>query len=97
MAEELWEILGHDQTLTYEPWPTFDPALCQADEIEVVLQVNNKVKSKMVAPAGDADDVLIAKAQTDERIIAALAGKQVVKSFVVASRGGKLVNFVVKG
>lgn len=97
LAEELWETLGHKDTLSYEPWPEFDPALCQADEIEVVIQVNNKVKSKMLVPAGDADDVLIAKAQTDERIIAALTGKQVVKSFVVASRGGKLVNFVVKG
>jgi leucyl-tRNA synthetase len=96
LAEELWQILGHQETLAYENWPTFDPALCQADEIEVVIQVNNKVKSKMLAPTADPDDLLIDKARQDEKIAAALSGKQIVKSFVVASRGGKLVNFVVK-
>jgi leucyl-tRNA synthetase len=96
-AEELWQTLGHEATLAYEPWPSFDPALCASDEIEVVVQVNNKGRSKIVVPAGLDDDAVIAAAQADEKTASALAGKQVVKSFVVTSRNGKLVNFVIKG
>ncbi|QDU61563.1 Leucine--tRNA ligase [Planctomycetes bacterium Pan216] len=96
MAEELWEALGHEETLAYVPWPAFDEKLCQEDEIEVVLQINNKVRSRMKA-AADADDAaLIAAAREDEKIVEMTSGKQVIKELVVASRKGKLVNFVVK-
>ena len=44
VAEELWAVLGHADTLAYEPWPTFDPALTKADEIEVPVQVNGKLR-----------------------------------------------------
>ena len=44
LAEELWHALGHTDTLAYEPWPTFDPALLKADEIEVPVQVNGKLR-----------------------------------------------------
>lgn len=97
MAEELWHALGHMSTLAYEPWPIFDPALCEADEIEVALQINNKVRSKIVLPANVTDEAILDAAHKDEKILAATAGKQIVKSFVVSSRNGKLVNFVVKG
>ncbi len=46
LAEELWQALGHEETLAYEPWPTFDPALTKADEIEVPVQVNGKLRSR---------------------------------------------------
>lgn len=97
VAEEMWEALGHAKTLAYEPWPTFDPAYCVVDEIEVALQINNKVRSKMVV-AADLDDAgLIAKAKEDARIVELTAGRKVIKEFVVASKKGKLVNFVVQG
>ena len=54
VAEELWQILGHDETLAYEPWPTYDPALLKDDEIEIPVQVNGKLRGKVVVPA-DAD------------------------------------------
>lgn len=96
LAEELWQALGHRATLAYEPWPEFDPALCQAEEIEVVLQVNSKVRSRMTAAAGLADEALVEMAKSDDKIAGLLQGKQIVKSLVVASRGGKLVNLTVQ-
>ena len=45
LAEELWHALGHADTLAYEPWPTYDPALTEADEIEVPVQINGKVRA----------------------------------------------------
>ena len=97
VAEELWQALGHNDTLAYEPWPTFDAGLCALDEIEVALQINNKVRSKIVLPANVSDEAILDAAHKDAKIIAATAGKEIVKSFVVSSRSGKLVNFVVKG
>ena len=91
-AEELWQILGHDQTLAYEPWPTYDPALLKDAEIEIPVQVNGKLRGQVVVPA-DADGTqLEAAARGDERIAALLEGKTIRKVIVVP---GKLVNFVV--
>ena len=50
-AEELWQILGHDQTLAHEPWPAYDPALLKDEEIEVPVQVNGKLRGRVVVPA----------------------------------------------
>jgi leucyl-tRNA synthetase len=92
-AEELWQILGHDQTLAYEPWPVYDPALLKDDEVEVPVQVNGKLRGRVVVPA-DADGAqLEAAARGDERIAALLEGKTIRKVVVVP---GKLVNFVVE-
>jgi leucyl-tRNA synthetase len=94
LAEELWRALGHPETLAYEPWPTFDPALTRADEIEVPVQVNGKVRSKLTVPADIDDDALKERALADDRVRAAVAGKRVVKVIVVPR---KLVNIVVAG
>jgi leucyl-tRNA synthetase len=92
-AEELWQILGHDRTLAYEPWPGFDPALLRDDEIEVPVQVNGKLRGRVIIPA-DADRArLEANARGDERIAALLESKTIRKVIVVP---GKLVNFVVE-
>jgi leucyl-tRNA synthetase len=91
-AEELWQILGHDRSLACEPWPEFDPALLKDDQIEIPVQVNGKLRAKVVVPAvADAGEIE-AKARRDERIAALLEGKTVRKVVVVP---GKLVNFVV--
>jgi leucyl-tRNA synthetase len=93
MAEELWQALGHRDTLAHESWPKFDPALAREDTIEIPVQVNGKLRSK-VAVAADADaKTLEAAARTDARIAELLTGKQVVKTVVVP---GRLVNFVIK-
>jgi leucyl-tRNA synthetase len=94
LGEELWQILGHEGTLAYEPWPTFDPALLKDAEVEIPVQVNGKLRSRITV-AADADaQATEAAARADGRIAAILEGKAV-KTVVV--RPGKLVNFVVPG
>ncbi len=94
VAEELWQLLGHGQSLAYEPWPTFDPALLKDDEIEVPVQVNGKLRGRVTVPANADRDALEAAARADEKVAAMLADKEVKKVVVVP---GKLVNFVVAG
>ena len=93
MAEELWQILGHQQTLAYENWPVFDPNLTKADSIEIPVQVLGKVRAKITVPAESDQAALVAAAKADQRIAELLTGKTIVKEIVVP---GKLVNFVVK-
>jgi leucyl-tRNA synthetase len=93
LAEELWQALGGTKTLAYEPWPTYDPALLKADEIEVPVQVNGKLRTKLKVPADIDAAALEAAARADERVRAALEGKTVRK--VVIAPGNKLVNLVV--
>jgi leucyl-tRNA synthetase len=91
IAEELWQCLGHDRTLAHEPWPTYDEALTVDDEVEIVLQINGKIRDKAMVPA-DADREFIKQvAMASERIQADLAGRQVRKVIVVP---GKLCNIV---
>jgi leucyl-tRNA synthetase len=92
LAEELWEILGHTSTLAYEPWPTFDPALLKDDEIEVPVQINGKLKARVLVAAEATGPELEAAAKNDPKIVGLLEGKPIRKTIVVP---GKLVNFVV--
>ncbi len=92
IGEELWEVLGHKQTLAYEPWPKFDPALARADEIEVPVQVNGKLKARLTVAAEIEEDALRRTALEDARIKEQIKGKQVKKVIVVPR---KLVNIVV--
>ena len=92
LGEELWEVLGHRETLAYHPWPSFEPALLKDEEVEIPVQINGKVRSRLVVPA-DADGEAIERAaRADERIAALLEGRAVKKVIAVP---GKLVNFVV--
>jgi hypothetical protein len=94
LAEELWHALGHTDTLAYEPWPTFDPALTKAEEVEVPVQINGKLRTRILVPP-DIDKTTLEKtALADEKVKALLEGKQVKKLIVVP---GKLVNVVVGG
>jgi leucyl-tRNA synthetase len=92
LAEELWSALGHPHTLAYEPWPTYDDALTRADQIEVPVQVNGKLRSKLIVPADIDEAGLRAAALADERIRGLIEGKQIRKVIVVP---GKLVNIVI--
>jgi leucyl-tRNA synthetase len=94
IGEELWHALGHNDTLTYEPWPKADPALLKSDTIEVPVQVNGKLRSRLTVPADSDEKTLEAAALADEKVKAFIAGKQV-KKVIVAK--GKLVNIVVAG
>jgi leucyl-tRNA synthetase len=93
LAEELWSRMGHTASLAYEPWPVFDPAKIATTTVEVVLQVNGKVRSKMEV-AVDMDDAgLQAAAVADEAVKRNVEGKQVVRVIIVKN---KLVNIVVR-
>jgi leucyl-tRNA synthetase len=92
IAEELWSVLGHGPTLAYQPWPAFDPELAKADEIEVPVQVDGKVKARLKVPAEIDDAALEAAALADETIKAQIAGR-VIKLVKVVPR--KLVNIVL--
>ena len=91
-AEELWQALGHDQTLAYEPWPTFDADLLIDTEVEVPVQINGKVKARVVVAADATKEALEAAARGDSKIAGLLEGKAIRKVIAVP---GKLVNFVV--
>jgi leucyl-tRNA synthetase len=94
VAEELWQRLGHDTTITYESFPAADPALLVEDELEIPVQVNGKVRGR-VRVATDADDgAHEAAARAAPSVATALDGADVVKVVVVP---GRMVNFVVKG
>ncbi len=91
VAEELWERLGHER-LWEQPWPAADPVLLERDTVEVVLQVNGKLRDRVQVPASISDEELVALARASERVQAHLNGGEPRKTIVVP---GKLVNFVV--
>jgi leucyl-tRNA synthetase len=93
LAYELWETLGEKTSLLRAPWPKYDPALAKEEEIEIPVQINGKLRSRIVVPSDTTEDVLRERALTDEKIRGAIAGKQVVKVIVVP---GKLVNIVIR-
>jgi leucyl-tRNA synthetase len=92
LAEELWSALGHAGSLAYERWPSYDEALTRADEVEVPIQVNGKLRSKVMVPVSMDEEALRTAALANERIGSLLEGKQIRKVIVVP---GKLVNIVV--
>lgn len=91
IGEELWSILGNEESLTYAPWPTYDEAALVEDEIEVVFQVNGKVRSKVNVARDLSKDELEKAALADEAIQAQIEGKTIRKVIVVPN---KLVNIV---
>jgi len=93
LAHELWEMTGETSNLLKAAWPKYDPALAAEEEIEIPVQVNGKLRSVVVVPAGASEDQIKQAALADEKGRAAIAGKQVVKIIVVPR---KLVNIVVK-
>jgi len=93
LAHELWEMLGEEGSLLRAPWPKYDPVLAKEEEIELPVQVNGKLRSRIVVPADAADEPVRERALADEKIVALIAGKQIVKVIVVPA---KLVNIVVR-
>jgi len=89
----LWEMLGEKGSLLRAPWPKYDPALAKEEEVEIPVQVNGKLRGRVLVPA-DADEALVKeRALANEKVKAAIAGKKVVKTIYVP---GKLLNFVVR-
>jgi leucyl-tRNA synthetase len=94
IAEELWEALGHKRSLAYEPWPRHDESLLVESTVELPVQINGKVRSK-IAIAADADQAAaLAAAKADPKVADYISGKAIVKEIVIP---GRMVNIVVKG
>jgi len=91
IAEELWEKLGHTNTIAYEAWPAYDEAKLVEDEVEIVVQVNGKVRAKVSVPADASKEQLEQIAMEDAKIKEQIEGKTVRKVIAVP---GKLVNIV---
>lgn len=92
-GEELWSLLGHDDTIAFETWPLYDEAVLKEDVIEIAVQVNGKVKAKLMVPA-DADEAAVKELAHANAAVAALTdGKNIVKELYVR---GRLYNIVVK-
>ena len=89
LAEELWQKLGHPQTLSCEPWPKFDPARLVENTVTIVVQVNGKVRDKLDVPAGISKEELEKLALANEKVREFIGGKAIKKIIVVP---GKLVN-----
>jgi leucyl-tRNA synthetase len=93
IAEELWQALGHGETLAYEPWPKYDPALLVESTMELPVQVNGKVRSKITVPVDADNGTVLEIAKRDPKVADYIAGKTILKEIVVPSR---LVNIVIK-
>jgi leucyl-tRNA synthetase len=93
LAEELWERLGHAESLAFEPWPGYDDKIIAEQTVELAVQVNGKVRGRISVPAGASDDDAIAAALAIPNVAAAVVDRQIVKKVVVP---GRLVSLVVK-
>ena len=94
LAEELWQVLGHQRSLAYEPWPSYDPAYLVEDTVEVPVQVNGKLRTTLTVPVDISDADLQTRALADERVRSAMAGKDV-KKIILTKPPRRLVNIVV--
>ena len=93
LGEEFWQILGHETTLAYEPWPSYDEAMTQDSVLEIPVQIQGKVRTKLKVAADTDQETLEQIARNDAKVVELLAGKEIIKVVVVPKR---LVNFVVK-
>jgi leucyl-tRNA synthetase len=93
LAEELWEKAGHKPSVANVGWPKYDEAMTIDDEIQIVCQINGKVRAKLMLPRDSSKDQIIAAAKANENVKKYLENAVVVKEIVVP---GKLVSFVVK-
>ena len=93
ITEELWNDLGHEDRVYQQNWPEFDPAALELETVEIIVQVNGKLKDKMAFGKNSEKSAIEETALASERVQDAIAGKSVVKTIVVPN---KLINFVVK-
>jgi leucyl-tRNA synthetase len=93
LASELWEMMGETSDLLRATWPKYDPALAKEEEVEIGIQINGKIRSRIVVSADASDDQVRELALADEKVKGAVEGKEIVKVLVVK---GRLVNIIVK-
>ncbi len=92
VANELWRGLGHENTLDHHPWPTADPSALVVDRIELVVQVNGRVRAKIDVEAGSSEEALVEAVLGNDRVQSVLGGRPVKRTIVVP---GRVVNLVI--
>ncbi len=92
LAEELWEALGHEASVAFQPWPEYDPTLIVSAEMTIPLQVNGKLRSKIQVPADWTKEQILTRAEQDPKVQESLQSKSPRKVIYVEK---KLVNFVI--
>ena len=93
MTEEIWSVLGHEGTVSYEAWPTYDEAKLVSDTITIIAQVNGKLRARIDVRAGSSKEDMLEIAMAHKNVQNFISGKEIVKTIAVP---GKLVNIVVK-
>ncbi|EOD8631246.1 leucine--tRNA ligase [Staphylococcus aureus] len=93
IGEELWSKLGHEESITYQPWPTYDEALLVDDEVEIVVQVNGKLRAKIKIAKDTSKEEVQEIALSNDNVKASIEGKDIMKVIAVPQ---KLVNIVAK-
>ena len=93
VGEEIWQKLGHTDTIAYESWPTYDEEAVKEDTIEIGIQINGKVKGTVSLAVDEDKDSALAKAKAVDSVASFIEGKTIVKEIYVP---GKIVNIVVK-
>lgn len=94
ITEELWQMLGHNTTMAYEPWPCYDESKVVDEEFDIAVQVNGKLRATITINLNDDEETIKKKALLNENVIRHTEGKDIVKVIVIKN---KIVNVVVKG
>jgi len=95
ITEELWNVvLGHNQSIAYEPWPVYDESKLIETEFDIAVQVNGKLRGTITISVDDSEDEIKSKALANENVLRHTEGKEIVKVIVIKN---KIVNIVVKG
>jgi len=92
LAEELWEMLGHSGGLARVSWPEYAPQLAAEEQVEIVVQINGRVRTKVLVESELGEEELLERVQPDPHVAQLLKGQHIVKRVVVPN---KLVNFVL--
>lgn len=93
VGEEMWSVLGHDGTIAFESWPTYDEAMLKEDVVVIGVQINGKMRGTVEVSVEEESDSAIAKAKEIPAVQNAIEGKTIVKEIYIK---GKIINIVVK-
>ncbi|MBE6154670.1 MAG: leucine--tRNA ligase [Firmicutes bacterium] len=93
MTEEIWEKLGHNESIANEPWPTYDEAKTIENEKTIGIQVNGKLRGEITISTEDSEEIIKEKSLQNENVLKHIDGKEIVKIIIIK---GKIVNIVVK-
>ncbi len=93
ICEELWEFLGHSESLNYQSWPKYNPQYLVKEEMTIAIQVNGKLRSQIKVPKDTVQEEIIKEARKDRKIIKYISGREVLKEIYIP---GRLLNLVVR-